>query len=214
MSISYLFEKDPKPFFVGFDDVDAALKAVVEEMQHAEFDPSVFPFYNMHKLDSRHYVLEMHMPGFKADELDVEVAESIMRVKGTRVSTFADKEHIFSGISTPLEFTKMFRLSDSVVVSTIDYFDGALIIGFEKVLPELAREGRYPLSFKRGVTSMIPPPPPPPAPEPEVPPAPAVPVAPATPEVPVAPAAPVAEPVVVAPPAPIAVVTTEQPPVA
>jgi len=210
-SISYLFEKDPKPFFIGFDDVDAALNAVIEEMQHAEFDPSVFPFYNMHKIDNRHYALEMHIPGFKASELEVEVAESIMRVKGARVSAYADKEHIFSGIVTPLEFTKMFRLSDSVVVGTIDYFDGALIIGFEKVLPELAREGRYPLSFKRGVTAMIPPPPPPPAPASEVPPAP---VAPTVPEVPVAPAVPVAEPVVVATPAPIAVVTTEQPPVA
>lgn len=200
MAINYTFEKDPKPFFVGFDDVDASLKAVLEEMAHVEFDPTVFPFYDMHKLDNRHYMIEMHIPGFKASELEVEVADSLLRVKGERVSAFAEKEHIFSGISTPLKFTKIFRLSDSVVVKVIEYIDGCLIIGFEKVLPDLQREGRYPLSFKRGVTQMLPPPAPPVV-EPEVPAAPAAPVVEPAPVAPVAPAAPV--------PAPIAVTLTE-----
>src|SRR5688572_2839228 len=139
MTIEHKFEKDPVPVFIGYEGVDADLRAANEELYRAEFDPSHFPFYIVSK-NKYCYKIEVHVPGYKQDELDLRIDGDIMSVVGKRVLAPTDMEVVYDGVKQPVEFNRHFRLADNLVIQKIYYGCGVLTV-LLKVMFVNEREG-------------------------------------------------------------------------
>lgn len=164
----YNFPQDPISSFVGFMDLDAVLKAIQSDAGNPDFDNSVFPFYNIHSND-KHYMVDLSIPGYADSDLTIAVSNGVLNVTGKKADAYDGVNSVYAGDSTPLAFSKSFRLYDTLVIETIKHVDGILSITFNKMLPDSTREGFYPVAFTRGVTPMIVPPAPEPAPAPVTP---------------------------------------------
>ena len=76
------------------------------------------------------------MAGFSQDELEVDVKERTLTVKGDHITK--GREFIHRGISTK-KFRRTFRLSEYVEVHGADLVDGVLAIDLKIVVPEEMR---------------------------------------------------------------------------
>lgn len=115
---------------VGFD----SLLRDVESMLNDDAKPSSFPPHNIIKEGNR-YVVELAIAGFKRDEIDISVADSMLTITGEQKESQTNIEYLHRGIGTR-SFTKTIKLSDTVVVRGAEFVDGILRVGLENVIPE------------------------------------------------------------------------------
>ena len=120
------------PQFVGFDNIFNELERLVDGT--APTRNTSFPPHNIIKLDDNKYVVEMAVAGFGQDEVDVEIQDGILIVKGEKKDQ-AEVDYLYRGIATR-SFTKSIRLSDKIEVRGAQFKDGILKIGLENVIPE------------------------------------------------------------------------------
>ena len=120
------------PQFVGFDNIFNELERLVDGT--APTRNTSFPPHNIIKLDDNKYVVEMAVAGFGQDEVDVEIQDGILIVKGEKKDQ-AEVDYLYRGIATR-SFTKSIRLSDTIEVRGAQFKDGILKIGLENVIPE------------------------------------------------------------------------------
>lgn len=120
------------PQFVGFDNIFNELERLVDGTTPTR--NTSFPPHNIIKVDDNKYVVEMAVAGFGQDEVDVEIQDGILIVKGEKKDQ--DKvDYLYRGIATR-SFTKSIRLSDTIEVRGAQFKDGILKIGLENVIPE------------------------------------------------------------------------------
>jgi molecular chaperone IbpA len=117
----------PRASFVGFDHM---LDELDRAARHAN---DHYPPHNIVKVDSHDYLIELAVAGFKRDEIEVEVNDRTLSVKGEHVSQ--GRDYIHKGISAK-KFHRTFRLSEYVHVHGADLVDGVLAISLKVVLPE------------------------------------------------------------------------------
>jgi molecular chaperone IbpA len=129
MTIKTLF---PRSAFVGFDNVFDELERVARQADVK------FPPHNIVKLtdDNQEYLIELAVAGYEEDELDIEVDDRTLTVRGDHASK--GREYLHKGISTK-KFTRTFRLSEYVQVAGADLKAGILSIHLKVVLPEEKR---------------------------------------------------------------------------
>ena len=120
------------PQFVGFDNIFNELERLVDGT--APTRNTSFPPHNIIKLDDNKYVVEMAVAGFGQDEVDVELQDGTLIVKGEKKDQ-AEVDYLYRGIATR-SFTKSIRLSDTIEVRGAQFKDGILKIGLENVIPE------------------------------------------------------------------------------
>lgn len=149
-------DKDPVPFFIGFDNYSETLKKIVEFLNNPELASDKFPYYNMYKLDDRNYIIEMNVPGFKPKDIEISLEGTILQVKGTRQIPYAGAPKLFSSLDQVSEFTKKFILSDNMKINEIGFEDGTLHMSFITLTSVAERQGVYPTIFKDGVTPKLP----------------------------------------------------------
>ena len=117
----------PRSSFVGFDHLfDELDRAARQANEH-------YPQHNIVKVDDHEYVIELAIAGFHRAELQIEVNDRTLSVKGDHVSL--GREYIHKGISAK-KFHRTFRLSEYVQVHGADLVDGILAIQLKVVLPE------------------------------------------------------------------------------
>ena len=129
MTIKTLF---PRSAFVGFDNVFEELDRIAREADQK------FPPHNIVKLtdDNQEYLIELAVAGFEEDELEIEVDDRTLTVRGEHKSK--GREYLHKGISTK-RFTRNFRLSEYVQVAGADLKAGVLSIHLKVVLPDEKR---------------------------------------------------------------------------
>jgi len=132
----------PRSAFVGFDHLFDELDRVA---RHANDN---YPPHNIVKEDEHNYSIELAVAGFARNELEIEVKDRSLTVKGNHQNR--GREYIHKSISTK-KFTKTFRLSEYVQVNGADLTDGILAIGLEVVIPEEMRPRTIEIN-SRGVT--------------------------------------------------------------
>ena len=120
----------PRSSFVGFDHL---FKELDHTTRHAN---DHYPPHNILKIDENQYLIELAVAGFSQDELEVDIKERTLTVKGEHPSK--GREYIHRGISTK-KFKRTFRLSEYVEVHGADLVDGVLAIDLKFVLPEEMR---------------------------------------------------------------------------
>lgn len=121
----------PKQFntTIGFEPI---LKRLAEMSETLPKIPT-YPPYNIKKVDDNKYVIEMAVAGFGKQDLELELQDGTLTVKGN-VST-EDADYIYKGIAERA-FTRAFTLADTVEVKNADLINGMLKIWLERFIPE------------------------------------------------------------------------------
>lgn len=118
-------------YFVGADRVMKKLADIADQSVQVV---SKYPPYNIKKVDEDRYVIEMAVAGFGKNELDIELADSKLKVSGN-VTSDDSSEYLFKGIAER-GFTREFTLADNVEVKSSSLVNGMLKIWLEAFVPE------------------------------------------------------------------------------
>lgn len=124
-------------WFVGADKVLKNLTNAQEA--YAKAAGVNWPPYNIVKNDENSYTIELAVAGFGKQNLDIELANNTLVVKGGTSNEVVDTsnpvEYIWKGIADRV-FTRKFTLADTVEVKNAEYINGMLKIFLENVIPE------------------------------------------------------------------------------
>jgi molecular chaperone IbpA len=119
---------------VGFEEQYSKLAKIHQEVSKAI--PS-YPPYNIYKVDDNKYRIELAVAGFSKNNLDITLDNDRLIIKGfhTDANTEEEQDAIYKGISNRA-FTRMFALSDHVVVHNAELVNGMLKVYLESIIPE------------------------------------------------------------------------------
>lgn len=107
-----------------------------------------YPPYNIAQLDDTHYVIEVAVAGFAENEIDVEIKDSTLFVKGTKEKKDTDVLYTHKGISTR-NFERTFTLADNVEVKGATVKNGILAIALEHVVPEEQKPKKIEITYTK-----------------------------------------------------------------
>jgi molecular chaperone IbpA len=144
MTVSTAKQLFPRSAFVGFDHLFDELDRVARQANDH------YPPHNIVKVDDTTYLVELAVAGFARDELEIEVNDRTLTVRGEHQNR--GRAYIHKGISAK-KFNRNFRLSEYVQVHGADLTDGILAIELKVVLPEEKRPRQIEIgSNSRGIT--------------------------------------------------------------
>jgi len=118
------------PMFIGFDNMLNKAFANGSAKPHQ----SNYPPYNIIKTEENWYELQLAIAGFKDDDLDIEIKDGVLSIKGSKTEEDTN-DYIHKGISAR-SFHRTFTLVDTIVVRAADLKDGILTIELENIIPE------------------------------------------------------------------------------
>lgn len=126
--------KDFDKVFVGFDDQYNKMAKI-----HDDLTKSIpnYPPYNIKKTGDNTYVIELAVAGFAKQDIEIELADGKMLIKGNVHSDDADsaENFLFKGIANRA-FTRTFALDDQIEVKDAEMFNGMLKVFLERIIPE------------------------------------------------------------------------------
>lgn len=124
--------KDFDKFFVGFDDQFNRLAKM-----HDDLTKSIpnYPPYNIKKTGDNTYCIEIAVAGFAKQDIEIELEDNKMIIKGNVQNPDADDSFLFKGIANRA-FTRTFALEDTVEVKDAAMLNGMLKIALERIIPE------------------------------------------------------------------------------
>lgn len=117
-------------YAVGFDQLFNDMDRIMNTQQ----SNSAYPPYNIVRIDSDSFLIEIAVAGFNDDELDVSVDQGQLIVTG---STKEDdsRTYMHKGIAAR-SFTRTFRLDHYIEVVDAKKENGLLVISLIRVIPE------------------------------------------------------------------------------
>ena len=115
---------------VGFDRFGNLLDAAFQ----TEKTSGGYPPYNIEVVEENQYAITIAVAGFKRDELDLQVENGVLTVRGKKGDT-AEKNYLHQGIATR-SFERKFNLADHIEVTNADLQDGLLLVTLVKEVPE------------------------------------------------------------------------------
>jgi molecular chaperone IbpA len=126
--------KDFDKLYVGFDDQFNKMAKIHDDLTKAI--PN-YPPYNIKKTGDNTYVIEVAVAGFGKQDIEIELADGKMLIKGNVQSDDADsaENFLFKGIANRA-FTRTFALDDQIEVKDAEMFNGMLKVFLERIIPE------------------------------------------------------------------------------
>jgi molecular chaperone IbpA len=115
---------------VGFDDI---FKRVQDVLQRVPKAPS-YPPYNIRKVGENKYVIELALAGFAKQDVEIELKDGTLVIKGQTNTDSNSEEYLFKGIADRT-FVRTFTLADHVEVKNADMINGMLKIWLEQLVP-------------------------------------------------------------------------------
>ena len=116
---------------LGFENFINDVERILNETKPVT---SNFPPHNIIKADENKYVVELAVAGFGKDEIDIQVQENTLTIKGEKQEK-EGYEYLHRGIGTR-SFTKSITIADTIEVKGAEFKDGILRIGLENIIPE------------------------------------------------------------------------------
>lgn len=107
-----------------------------------------YPPHNIVQLDETNFLIEVAVAGFKQSEIDVELKDNLLTVKGERVKDETEVEYLHKGISNR-NFTRTFPLAENVEVRTASVENGILAVKLELVVPEEKKAKKIAITFQK-----------------------------------------------------------------
>ena len=125
--------KDFDKFFVGFDEQFNRLAKMHDDM--TKNIPN-YPPYNIRKTGDNTYVIELAVAGFARQDIEIELTDNTMIVRGNAASDEKEPEnYLWKGIATR-NFTRTFALEDQIEVKDAEMLNGMLRVFLERIIPE------------------------------------------------------------------------------
>jgi molecular chaperone IbpA len=119
------------PLFVGFERIFDRMNAgnKVANIQQK------YPPYNIVREDENTYLIELAVAGFGEKDLDIEIHDSVLTIRGN-VTEYSDTaDYIFKGIAAR-NFERKFTLADTVEVKELALSQGMLTIRLVNIIPD------------------------------------------------------------------------------
>ncbi len=136
--------KDFEKFFVGFDDQFNRMAKFHEDL--TKNIPN-YPPYNIKKNDVNHYTIEIAVAGFGQQDIDIEMNDGKLVVRGELIANEDTENFLFKGIANRA-FTRSFVLNDEVEVKDAEMINGMLKIFLERLIPEHKQPKKIPVRQK------------------------------------------------------------------
>lgn len=118
---------------VGFD----RLASLFDSIGSLDGDTPTYPPYNIERVGENQYRITMAIAGFAEDDLDIEVKENSLTVRGEQTSTdeSEESEYLHRGIATRT-FERRFQLEEHVEVKGASLENGLLHIDLVREIPD------------------------------------------------------------------------------
>ena len=133
---------------IGFDQLFQELNKV---FANSRADDN-YPPHNVIKIDDDHYVIELAVAGFAESEIEVELEQNRLTVRGNQLrNSDADSapiEYVHKGISSKT-FEKSWPLAEHVEVRAATVKNGILSIALERLVPEEAKPKKIAIEFQK-----------------------------------------------------------------
>lgn len=124
--------KDLDKYFVGFDNTYNRLSKMHDDLTKGI--PN-YPPYNIKKVTDDRYIIELAVAGFSKSEIEIEIADGKLVVKGTSKDDAEVDNWIYKGIANR-NFTRTFVLNDNLEVKDAEMMNGMLRIWLDMLIPE------------------------------------------------------------------------------
>jgi len=125
---------------VGFEPIFKLLAEMSESMPKIP----TYPPYNIKQTGENTYVIEIAVAGFGKQDLELELQDGKLTVKGSISTAPEIDDYIFKGIAERA-FTRQFTLADTVEVKNADLINGMLKIWLERFIPEEKKPKKIPI---------------------------------------------------------------------
>lgn len=126
---------DFSPLFrstVGFDHLDRLFDAISRD----DVGRNTYPPYNIEKIGEDSYRISMAVAGFREDELDVSLSDSVLHVSGrSEEKTPENVSYLHRGIAKRA-FEHRFELASTIKVVDARLENGILTVDLEREVPE------------------------------------------------------------------------------
>ena len=116
---------------VGFD----SLVSVFDQIAGFENEATTYPPYNIERLTENEYRITMAVAGFDKHDVEIEVNEGILSIRGEKKEAEKERTFLHRGIASRA-FERRFQLADYVEVSSADVKDGLLSVDLKRDVPE------------------------------------------------------------------------------
>lgn len=128
---------------IGFDRMANLLDAAMR----GEQSTSGYPPYNIEVTGENRYGITLAVAGFEENELDIQVENGVLTVRGKKANTEDDKNRRFlhQGIAYR-SFERKFNLADHVEVRGAELKNGLLNISLVKEVPEAMKPKSIPIN--------------------------------------------------------------------
>ena len=114
---------------IGFD-------RMFDGFEHRATNTTGYPPHNIVRLAENLYCIEMAVAGFKKSDVQVEVEDTTLTVRGTSETLeSATREYLHRGLSSR-DFVRSFPLAEHMVVKDAKIENGVLTINIERIVPE------------------------------------------------------------------------------
>jgi len=137
-------EPDITRFAVGFDRMFDELARTAGTLNASNYPP-----YNIIRTAEHEYDIEIAVAGFEEDELDVELQNGELTVRGeNKAEAQRVGNYLHQGIASR-NFTRKFALADHVVVQGATVKNGILTIKLEVIVPEHEKPKKIAITFQK-----------------------------------------------------------------
>ena len=135
---------------VGFDRLIEMLDAAAEVDRDSGYPP-----YNIERTGEQEYRITMAVAGFSEADLQIEVKEHALSVKGEKKPDGVEREYLHRGIGQRA-FARRFQLADYVEVTGAKLIDGMLHIHLVRNLPDRMKPRTVPIAVASGTEAASP----------------------------------------------------------
>lgn len=129
---------------IGFDNLFETLD---RHFANSKSDGN-YPPHNVVKLNDTHYVIEVAVAGFSENQIDVELKENVLTVRGEKEKAEDEIEYLHRGISAR-NFVRTFPLAENIEVRGAAVKNGILSVALEQIIPEESRAKKIAITFAK-----------------------------------------------------------------
>jgi molecular chaperone IbpA len=116
---------------VGFD----RFVNLMDGLASHDTDGTGYPPYNIERVADDNYRISMAIAGFSKADINIEVKENTLTIKGESSQEKEDVQYLHRGLANRA-FERRFQLADHVHVNGADLNDGMLFIDLVREVPE------------------------------------------------------------------------------
>ena len=116
---------------IGFDRMGSLLDNALRSQKAGVG----FPPYDIEATGDDHYAITLAVAGFEDSELDIQIENGLLCVRGKKADESEEKSYLYRGIANR-SFERKFNLADYIEVRGADLKNGLLTINLVKEIPE------------------------------------------------------------------------------